>query len=89
MDGHARRWPLRISQTRDRNQAKSRCPYKDAPCRWISNLVLYVDVSSSMSETEQRLQREGYVNGCSMPQCCSPFESGRRGNAHIDLLRPI
>jgi hypothetical protein len=36
-------------------------------------LVLGVDVLSSMSQAEQRLRRERYVNACSMPQCCGPL----------------
>jgi hypothetical protein len=36
-------------------------------------LVLCVDVLSSMSQAEQRLRREDMSTHRSMPQCCSPL----------------
>jgi hypothetical protein len=46
-------------------------------------LVLCVDVSSSMSEAEQRLQREGYVNALHDVAVLQSIESGRRGRIAI------
>ncbi|WP_051333882.1 DUF1194 domain-containing protein [Mesorhizobium sp. WSM3224] len=46
-------------------------------------LVLCVDVSSSMSEAEQRLQREGYVNALHDPAVLQSIESGRSGRIAI------
>ncbi|WP_214474908.1 DUF1194 domain-containing protein [Mesorhizobium sp. dw_380] len=46
-------------------------------------LVLCVDVSSSMSEAEQRLQREGYVNALHDSAVLQSIESGRRGRIAI------
>ncbi len=46
-------------------------------------LVLCVDVSSSMSEAEQRLQREGYVSALHDPAVLQSIESGRRGRIAV------
>jgi hypothetical protein len=49
-------------------------------------LVLCVDVSSSMSAAEQRLQREGYVSALRDPQVLRSIETGPRGRIAIAYL---
>jgi hypothetical protein len=54
-------------------------------------LVLCVDISSSMSEAEQRLQREGYVNALHDVAVLQSIESGRRGRiavAYVEWAGP-
>jgi hypothetical protein len=54
-------------------------------------LVLCVDISSSMSEAEQRLQREGYVNALHDAAVLQFIESGRRGRiavAYVEWAGP-
>lgn len=54
-------------------------------------LVLCVDVSSSMSEAEQRLQREGYISALRDPAVLQSIESGRRGRiavAYVEWAGP-
>jgi hypothetical protein len=46
-------------------------------------LVLCADVSSSMSEAEQHLQREGYVSALHDPAVLRSIKSGRRGRIAI------
>ncbi|UCI10747.1 DUF1194 domain-containing protein [Mesorhizobium sp. B1-1-8] len=46
-------------------------------------LVLSVDVSSSMSEAEQRLQRQGYVEALQDAKVWQSIKSGRRGRIGI------
>jgi hypothetical protein len=49
-------------------------------------LVLCVDVSSSMSAAEQRLQREGYVSALRDPEVLLSIETGPRGRIAIAYL---
>ena len=42
-------------------------------------LVIAVDVSTSMSDQEQRTQREGYVAALLSPEVMRAIKSGRRG----------
>jgi hypothetical protein len=49
-------------------------------------LVLCVDVSSSMSESEQRLQRAGYVSALHDPEVLRSIETGPRGRIAIAYL---
>jgi hypothetical protein len=46
-------------------------------------LVIAVDVSSSMSQEEQRVQREGYINALRSPDVFRVIKSGRRGRIAI------
>jgi Protein of unknown function (DUF1194) len=54
-------------------------------------LVIAVDVSSSMSQEEQRVQREGYINALRSPDVFRVIKSGRRGRiaiAYFEWARP-
>jgi hypothetical protein len=54
-------------------------------------LVIAVDVSSSMSQKEQRVQREGYVCALRSPDVLRVIKSGRRGRiaiAYFEWARP-
>ena len=46
-------------------------------------LVIAVDVSSSMTKAEQRLQREGYASALRSPDILAAIKSGRRGRIAI------
>ena len=54
-------------------------------------LVIAVDVSSSMSQEEQHVQREGYVGALRIPDVLRVIKSGRRGRiaiAYFEWARP-
>ncbi len=54
-------------------------------------LVIAVDVSTSMSQEEQRVQREGYVSALRSPDVLQAIKSGRRGRiamAYFEWARP-
>jgi hypothetical protein len=54
-------------------------------------LVIAVDVSTSMSDDEQRLQREGYASTLRSPDVMRTIKSGRRGRiaiAYFEWARP-
>jgi hypothetical protein len=46
-------------------------------------LVIAVDVSTSMDQEEQRLQREGYVRALRSPEVMQAIKSGRRGRIAV------
>jgi Protein of unknown function (DUF1194) len=46
-------------------------------------LVIAVDVSSSMSQEEQRVQREGYASALRSPDVLQVIKSGRRGRIAV------
>lgn len=49
-------------------------------------LVLAVDVSSSMTETEQRAQRDGYIKAFRSPELRAAIGSGARGRIAVAYL---
>ncbi|WP_457155898.1 DUF1194 domain-containing protein, partial [Mesorhizobium sp. P5_C1] len=49
-------------------------------------LVLAVDVSSSMSLSEQRMQRDGYVNAFRHPDLARAIGLGARGKVAVSYL---
>jgi hypothetical protein len=49
-------------------------------------LVLAVDVSSSMTETEQQAQRDGYIRAFRSPEIRAAIESGARGRIAVAYL---
>jgi hypothetical protein len=54
-------------------------------------LVIAVDVSASMSQEEQRVQRQGYVSALRSPDVLQAIKSGRRGRiamAYFEWARP-
>jgi hypothetical protein len=54
-------------------------------------LVIAVDVSTSMSQDEQRVQRQGYVSALRNPDVLQAIKSGRRGRiamAYFECARP-
>ena len=54
-------------------------------------LVIAVDVSTSISDQEQRLQREGYISALLSPEVMRAIKSGRRGKialAYLEWARP-
>ena len=46
-------------------------------------LVIAVDVSTSMDQEEQRLQREGYARALRSPEVMQAIKSGRRGRVAV------
>ena len=64
---------------------------KEATTRVDLELVIAVDVSTSMSDQEQRMQREGYVGALLSPEVMRAIRSGRRGRialAYLEWARP-
>jgi len=64
---------------------------KEATTRVDLELVIAVDVSTSMSDQEQRMQREGYVDALLSPEVMRAIKSGRRGKialAYMEWARP-
>jgi hypothetical protein len=54
-------------------------------------LVIAVDVSTSISDQEQRVQREGYISALLSPEVMRAIRSGRRGKialAYMEWARP-
>jgi Protein of unknown function (DUF1194) len=54
-------------------------------------LIIAVDVSASMSQDEQRVQRAGYVSALRSPDVLQAIKSGRRGRiamAYFEWARP-
>jgi hypothetical protein len=64
---------------------------KEATAPVDLELVIAVDVSTSMSDREQRMQREGYVGALLSPEVMRAIKSGRRGRialAYMEWARP-
>ena len=64
---------------------------KEATAPVDLELVIAVDVSTSMSDQEQRMQREGYVDALLSPEVMRAIKSGRRGKialAYMEWARP-
>jgi hypothetical protein len=64
---------------------------KEATTRVDLELVIAVDVSTSMGDREQRMQREGYVGALLSPEVMRAIRSGRRGRialAYMEWARP-
>jgi hypothetical protein len=54
-------------------------------------LVIAVDASTSMSDQEQRMQRQGYIDALLSPAVMRAIKSGRRGRiaiAYLEWARP-
>jgi hypothetical protein len=64
---------------------------KEATAPVDLELVIAVDVSTSMSDQEQRMQREGCVDALLSPEVMRAIKSGRRGKialAYMEWARP-
>jgi hypothetical protein len=64
---------------------------KEATAAVDLELVIAVDVSTSMSGQEQRMQREGYAGALLSPEVMRAIKSGRRGRiaiAYMEWARP-
>jgi hypothetical protein len=64
---------------------------KEATTRVDLALVIAVDVSTSMGDREQRMQREGYVGALLSPEVMRAIRSGWRGRialAYMEWARP-
>src|ERR1700680_4636087 len=66
--------------------SSARAEPDESPVAVDLELVIAVDVSASMDEAEQRVQRQGYVTALRNPDVLEAIRSGRHGRIAIAYL---